>query len=183
VLNLRWFCVTIFRTVLAAHGCCGVNFHNTRWIPTDTIYVGPSGGYRMNPKGYAFRAFDLGSRGRVEPTALTNPDHLNLTAYGVGTANTQYMTIINKEHGRRNARGAAVTIAFHGFTADKAQVMLMLAPDDNVFARQGITLGGSAISNHAPWHGRWRVLNSRSHGRFTLIVPPASAAIVRVSGQ
>ncbi len=166
----------------AAHGCCGINFHNTRWIPTDTIYVGRSGGYKMRPKGYAFRAFDLGSHGRVEPAMLTNVDHLNLTAYAVGTAKTQYVTIINKEYGR-HARPAEATLAFHDFTAHSARVMFLRAPHGDVGAQHGVTLGGAAITNHAPWHGRWRAMNSRSHGNFTLYVPPASAAIVRVSGQ
>ena len=166
----------------AAHGCCGINFHNTRWIPTDTIYVGRSGGYQMRPKGYAFRAFDLGSHGRVEPAMLTNVDHLNLTAYAVGSAKTQYVTIINKEYGR-HARQAEATLAFHDFTAHSARVMFLRAPHGDVGAQHGVTLGGAEISNHAPWHGRWRAMNSRSHGNFTLYVPPASAAIVRVSGQ
>lgn len=167
----------------AAHGCCGVNFHNTRWIPTDTIYVGPSGNYRMNPKGYAFRAFDLGSRGRVEPVMLTNTAHVNLTAYAVGTADTQNITIINKQHGHARAGGASVTIVLHDFEARSARVMLLRAPHGNVYARHGITLGGASISSHAPWHGKWQSLKIRDQSRCSLVVPSASAAIVQVSGQ
>ena len=46
----------------AAHGASGVNFHNKRWIPTDTIWPGASGQLMANPKGYGIKAFSLGAR-------------------------------------------------------------------------------------------------------------------------
>ena len=136
----------------------------------------------MRPKGYAFRAFDLGRHGRMESAMLTNMDHLNLTACAVGTAKIQYLTNINKEYGR-HARPAEATLAFHDFTAHSARVMFLRAPHGDVGARHGVTLGGAAITIHAPWHGQWQTLKLPRHDRCNRLVPAACAAIVQISGR
>ena len=56
----------------AAHGAGGVNFHNKRWIPTDTIFPGSSGQLIACPKGYGIKAFDLGAHGYVAPLTMSN---------------------------------------------------------------------------------------------------------------
>lgn len=163
----------------AAHGCAGVNFHNKEWLKTDTVYLDASGNYRVNPKAYAIQAFDLGSKGRVEPIAISNPDGLNLTAYAVGEGSRLWVTIINKEHGA-GARRAAVTVATDGCRSDQAAVMFLTAPDNNAGAMSGITLGGAAIMNHKPWHGKWTPVQLTADHQWQVAVPAASAAIVKV---
>lgn len=164
----------------AAHNARGVNFQNTEWLTTDTFHPDSTGNYQINPKAYAIRAFDLGSRGRVEPVTLANADDLNLTAYAVGNPTNLYVTIINKEHGA-NARAAAVTIRPDGFSPDNVMAMFLTAPDNNVAATNGITLGGAPIVNHAPWRGQWTALDPPEEGPCIVTVPATSAVILKIS--
>lgn len=166
----------------AAHGASGVNFHNTEWLKTDTVYFDPdSTSYRINPKAYAIRAFDLGSRGSTKQVTLNNMENLNLTAYAIGDATNLYVTIINKEHGA-NGHAAAVTVVADGFSPNAADTMFLAAPNGNVGAIDGITLGGASISNNAPWEGRWTPIKHKKNG-CVIIVPSGSAVIVRLSSQ
>ncbi len=167
----------------AVRGCAGVNFHNNQWLKTDTVYLdGATGEYRINPKAYAIKAFDLGSHGCVEPVVMGNIAGLNLTAYAVGDGTNIYVTIINKEHGM-GARNAAVTISPEGLAAKNAAVMFLTAPNSDPGATNGITLGGASISNHAPWTGQWTALNSVTNRQCTIIVPATSAAVVKFSTE
>lgn len=167
----------------AAHGCAGINFHNNQhreWLKTDTFYLDPAtGDYRINPKAYAIRAFNLGSRGRVEPVVIGNADDLNLTAYAVGNSASFCVTIINKEHGRRG-RDAVVTIMPAGHSVKRARVMFLTAPDGNPGATKGVTLGRARITNNAPWHGQWTPLHPTANHSCKVVVPATSAAVVSV---
>jgi hypothetical protein len=168
----------------AARGCAGVNFHNNQhsgWLKTDTVYLdGATKEYRINPKAYAIRAFDLGSRGRVETVAIGNAKGLNLTAYAVGDATNLYITIINKEHGD-GARAAAVTIAPDDPSWNNAEVMFLTASNGDAGATNGITLGGAPITNNAPWRGQWSALAPGGDHLCQVLVPAVSAAVVRLS--
>lgn len=166
----------------AARGCSGVNFHNTEWLKTDTVYIDSSGNYHANPKAYAIRMFDLGSRGCVEPVTVANPNGLNLTAYAVGNQRHLYVTIINKEHGG-GAHAATVTIVPQGFPPAHAAVMFLTAPHNDAGAMSGITLGGAPITNHAPWRGKWTPLKPHQAGHWVVDVSPTSAAVVEISAQ
>ena len=167
-------------SLACAHGASGVNFHNTEWLKTDTVYLDEaSGSYRINPKAYAIRAFDLGSHGRVEPVTISCRRKINLTAYAVGDTANLYITIINKEHGS-TASSASVTILPEGFPAGAAKVMFLMAKDENVCAKDGITLGGSSIVNNQAWQGQWEML-SRDKNGCQLALPAATAAIVKMS--
>lgn len=167
----------------AARGCAGVNFHNNEWLKTDTVYLDPvSREYRINPKAYALKAFDLGSRGRVEPVNIGNRDGLNLTAYAVGDATNLWVTIINKEHGA-GARAAVVTIVPRGFSPGSGDVIFLTARNNNAEATNGITLGGVPITNDAPWRGQGTALYPSANHPCRVIVPATSAAIVELSAE
>jgi hypothetical protein len=160
----------------AAHGASGVNFHNTEWLKTDTVYFdSDSGSYRINPKAYAIRAFDLGSHGHVESVIMVNKEKLNLTAYAVCDTTNLYVTIINKEHGT-DARAAIVKIKAKGFSSEPAEVMFLKAPGGDVGAKDGITLGNAPIVNNDAWRGQWTQVDL---GEVT--VPAASAAIFKLT--
>jgi len=163
----------------AAHGAIGVNFHNKRWIPTDTICPGASGQLIANPKGYSIRAFTLGALGYVEPLTVSNANGLNLTAHAAGSGADLYITIINKEHGT-GARDAAVTILPSGFSSAGGSAMFLTAPSGNVGATNGVTLGSASITNNAPWIGQWTALSAGTNGSFNLTVSAASAAVVKI---
>ncbi len=81
----------------ATHHALGVNFHNKRWIYTDTIHPDAAGKLQVNPKAYGIKAFDLGSHGREQLLSLINPDRINLSAYAVRGDRELFVTIINKD--------------------------------------------------------------------------------------
>lgn len=164
----------------AAHGCSGVNFHNTEWLKTDTVFFDSSTGTcQSNPKAYGIKAFDLGSHGRVEPVSIGNAEGLNLTAYAVGNTTALFVTIINKEH-NAGARDAVITIVPAGFPFQKAAVMCLAAENGDVGARKGITLGGAPITNHSIWVGKWTKLKFNKSAQCGVKVPAGSAAIVKI---
>lgn len=161
----------------AEHGAMGVNFHNKSWIYTDTIYLDKkTGTFEINPKAYGIKAFELGGHGSIAPLTMSDPDALNLTAYAVRDPQALYVTLINKEHGP-NARGAIVTIDLPG-AAKQASVIYLTAPEGDVTAKTGITLGGAAIVNGS-WDGKWAALESKKAGIGQVKVPAASAAVVK----
>jgi hypothetical protein len=163
----------------AAHGAIGMNFHNKRWIFTDTIYLAPDGVFKINPKAYGLKAFSLGSHGRVAPVTVDNGDSVNLTAYAVTDASARFVTLINKEHDR-GAREAVVTIVPPTpFT--KAESIALLAPHGDVRAKSGVTLGGAEITNQTAWSGHWSSIRVAADGRCTITVPAASALVVKLT--
>jgi hypothetical protein len=169
----------------AAHGAVGVNFHNKQWLLTDTIVPSPAGsgpGYAITPKGHAIKAFTLGSAGRVRPIRIRNPDGLNLTAYAVGTAAEDYLTIINKTHAQ-HAADAAVTVALPGPGLHSAHSMILAGQEPGDPASISATLGGAAITGDAAWDGTWTVVPADPRSGITLTVRSATAVIVRIRRQ
>jgi len=170
--HLHWF---------AAHGATGVNFHNKRGLCTGTIVPDPGGGggYVINPKGYGIKAFTLGSAGQVKPVRIQNPGRVNLTAYCVGGAAGDYVTVINKAHGA-DAPDAAVTIVPSGRGGQDVQVMTLAGeqPGDARGAR--VTLGGATITGDTAWNGEWSPLAADPGAGITLTVRATTAAIVRI---
>ena len=171
--HLHWF---------AAHGAAGVNFHNKRGLATCTIVPDPAspGGSTINPKGYGIKAFTLGSAGQVKPVQVQNPGGVNLTAYCVGGAGEDYVTIINKAHGA-GAGDAAVTIVPPGPGVQGAEVMTLAGGQPGDARGTTVTLGGAAITGDASWNGQWSALPAPRPG-ITLTVKATTAAIVKIRG-
>ena len=160
----------------AAHGCAGVDFHNNEWLKTDTVFLDTNGDYRLNPKAYGIKAFDLGSHGNVAAVAISNPKGINLTAYAVRSATDLFVTVINKEHDAR-ARYANVTI-LPGAEWKGAEILFMTGQPGK---KKGITLGNAAIGNDGSWNGSWKLLKPRAGSKWTTRLPASSAAIIRFS--
>jgi hypothetical protein len=168
----------------AAHGAAGVNFHNKQWLFTATIVPDPGapGGYATTPKGYGIKAFTLGSAGRVKPTQTASPSSISVTAYCIGEASEDYITIINKTHGA-GAADAAVTILPAGRGLRGAHVMTLAGEEPGGAAGTHATLGGAAITGAAPWEGKWSALPADPQAGVSLTVEAATAAIVRIRGR
>ena len=167
----------------AAHGAGGVNFHTVVGKYNGTIYRDAKGDYQVYPMGYGIQAFDVGGHGREEPVAITNPDNVNLTAYAVVDASKSlFVTVINREHGN-GARSSSVTIVAKGMARRKVMAMFLTAPGGDAGATSDVTLGGAAITNDAPWHGRWTALKPGVSGSYRVTVPAASAAIVKIQAR
>lgn len=161
----------------AAHHALGVNFHNKRWIFTDTILPDASGKLYFNPKAYAIKAFDIGGHGIPMPLTITNTDGTNLTAYAVRKDQSLFVTLINKEFGP-TAKEAAVTIQAQGI-ARRSVGMMLQAPANDVTTKAGITLGGASMTTNS-WNGQWTDLNLCTDSQTDLRVPPASAIVVKL---
>lgn len=164
----------------AAHGAAGVNFHNNEWLLTDTVYLNrTSQSFQMRPKGYGIKAFDLGGHGRIAPVTLKNERKLNLTAYAVADATNLFVTLINKEYGPKS-RDAAVHIKLNNFAPGDVSAMYLTVAGGNIEATGGVTLGGEYITNNAEWQGHWTALGRVKDSEFTMTVPAASAAVVKM---
>lgn len=162
----------------AAHGAIGLNFHNKRWIFTDTIYLAPTGEYQVNPKAYGLKAFSLGSHGRGAPVTITNSDDVNLTAYAVADETGCTVTLINKEHDA-GARDVIANLVAP-LPTTRAEMISLVAPNGDVRAKSGVTLGGGTITNDHPWSGQWTSLPPSADGRWSVKVPAASAVVVKL---
>jgi hypothetical protein len=176
----------------AAHAAVGLNFHtgdnvaavdNTA-VCRYAVFVTSPAGYAVHPLGYAMKAFDLGSHGRLVPVSIgKNGDHLNFRAYSVlAPDGALYVTLINKEHGP-DARAAAVTLASGGAYV-RGEVLFLTAPDGDVAAKSGVLLGGSSIDDAANWRGAWTPLAApAADGTFMIKVPAAAAVVVKLSTE
>jgi hypothetical protein len=165
----------------AAHGAAGVNFHNKQWLFTDTVIPDPAapGSYAVTPKGYGVKAFSLSSAGRVKAALVAKPDGLNLTAYCTGTAEDDYVTIINKTHGPE-AADAAVTIHPPGPGPYRAQVMTLAGGEPSDAGSSGAMLGGALITGDSDWPATWNTVPAAPGGGISLTVNAATAAIVKI---
>lgn len=173
----------------AAHGAAGVNFHTGDTVSSQVggpnkpaiyaVFVSSRAGYHINPLGYGIKAFDVGSHGTVVPVTIDNPESVNLAAYGVvrGPMNL-YVTLINKEHDT-SAHSAKVTVVADS-SYSKATTIFLRAPENNVSATEGVTLGGESIGDEGLWDGRESEPSTVSQGKFTLDLPPATAVIVHL---
>jgi hypothetical protein len=175
----------------ASHGAAGINFHTgghakgaSHGEPAKyVVFWNSPEGFAVRPLGYAIKAFDLGCHGQLVPAHLgSNTNQINLTAYGVlaGDGNL-YITLINKE--TSPTRDAQVAIA-PGSSRARGHVIYLTAPNSDVMATAGVTLGSAPIKDNGSWSGTWTALAApSSNGSFSVPVPAAAAAIVRLSGK
>ena len=174
----------------ASHNAQGINFHTGDNVAAGeqqtpcryAVFWTSNAGYAVHPLGYAIKAFDLGSHGRLVPVEVSiNGDNVNLTAYAVLTPDKRlYLTLINKEHG---AGGRAATIKIDlNRSYSRSEEMLLTAPQNDVSAQSGITLGGSAISDDGRWSGKWTSLpKQKNRKELSITVPPATAAVIKLN--
>jgi len=163
----------------------GLNFHTGATSVYDPITPTVlSGSYTAEPVAYGIKAFALGSNGEnVSTTVSSNPNSVNLTAYGVldSSSGNLYATIINKEH-FAGARNTTVTLS-PGATYASGAIWTLQQASSDVTATSGITLGGSAIGGDGSWNGTSSSISPSTSGDFTINVPAASAAIVELTGK
>jgi hypothetical protein len=170
------------------HNASGLNFHTGDKVAAGAestpcryaAYVSSSGGYDVHPVGYGIKAFDLGGHGSLLPVEAKSANNLNLTAYAVAAADGLYVTIVNKEHGI-SGRDATVQLN-SGKSYAHGEIAFLANSSHDIAATTGTTLGGAAISEDGNWAGKWTDLPAPSQpGQFTVTVPAASAAIIKLS--
>ncbi|HVM46793.1 MAG TPA: hypothetical protein VMU04_02150 [Candidatus Acidoferrum sp.] len=173
----------------AAHGAAGVDFHTGDRVAAGsqmrpsryTAFFTGTNGFVVRPLGYGIKAFALGSRGHSLPLNVSAHPGLNLSAYAVlAPDRTVFVTLINKQHGPGEAAASVRLDA--GADCARGEVIFLAAPDGDIAAQTGVTLGGADIKADGTWSGTWTALDPSSAGLFTLRLPPATAAIVRLTG-
>lgn len=182
-LNYQWW--------WAAHGASGINFHTGDKVAAReenkpcryAVFWTTPNGFNIHPLGYALKLFSLGSQGRLVSASVTKADDLNLAVYATARDGRELnVTLINQEHGP-GARSAEITL-LPGLVNAKAELLRLTAPERDVATKTGVTLGGAEILNDATWDGQWTPLPAPAlDGKFSLHLPPASAALVRFSAN
>ena len=176
----------------ANHGAAGVNFHtgdrvaagSTLQAARYAAFVTMHGGFEIRPLSYGMKAFELGGLGQLIPVNVEpGAEGINLTAYATRATNGEMtLTVINKEHGQ-GGRAAKVRVDLGAGYHQPRQVVLS-APQNDVAAKEGITLGGAEIEKGGTWKGRWTELTGLdTAGTLSFDVPVATAVIVRCSAK
>ena len=174
----------------AWHDARGLNFHTGEKVMPGTpgpdrpnVYTALTStprGIKVLPTGYGMKLFDLGGHGRLVPVDIAaNPDNLNLVAYGtLAPDGTLRLTVLNREYG---AAGRTAKLTIRGLSAARGRVIFMSAPNGEITAVKGITIGGAEIKEDGTWDGKWSdLLAASKDGSVTLVVPAASAAVVEL---
>lgn len=172
----------------AQHGAEGINFHTGDRVaigkgmgsPGYASFTTSAGGYLVHPIGYGIKMFDFGGHGKMLPVEVhTNAGEINLTAYAsMANDGVVCLTILNKEHGR-GALAAEVSIGKSGVFGS-AQVIYLKSSNGDVGATTGVTIGGAMIKDDGSWSGDWKYLKPSSDGEFSVMLPPASAVVVKL---
>lgn len=180
----------------AEHGAAGLNFHTgdrvaagSSLLPSKyTAFLTTAKGYTVRPLGYGIKAFDLGGHGRIVPAIISNQEKLNVSFHAVLSGDQNlYVTIINKEYGS-NAQSARLGIRFNGWHFKDVLAMKLIAPQSDITASCGQTLGGAEILENGKWQGKWSQLHfaksdEGSNGVFYVNVSATSAVVIRFDHQ
>jgi len=171
----------------AEHQASGINFHTGDKVAARdmnkpcryAVFWTAPDGYNVHPIGYGLKMFSLGAAGRALPAIVENTNGLNLRVYAASPGKNEVcITLINREHG--DVAHSAEVILNPGLKKARAWLMLLTAPDNNVAAKTGVTLGGAEIQDDGTWRGKWTPLpRSSTDGKYILNLPPATAALVR----
>ena len=172
----------------AAHGAAGLNYHTGDHVAAGdkstpcryAVFWSAPAGYEVHPLGYAAKAFDLGGHGTCLPTNVESGEKLNLRAFAVLAADGSIdVTVINKEHGPSGRDANIALNAGKLYTSGRA--VYVTAPNGDVAAKSGVTVGGAAIETDGSWNGNWTALAApAAGGEFRLRVPAASAAVIQL---
>ena len=169
----------------AEHHAQGVNFHTGDRVAAGysllpskyTAFFSATNGYVVRPLGYGIKAFDLGAHGTFVPVKMTGAEQLNVRAHAVlGADKYVYLTLVNNEHGD-SAKDIQVTF---GQPVAMAESVSLTAPNADVAATSGISLGGGEITVDGKWNGKWKNLEARTGSKVVVTVPAATAMVLKL---
>jgi hypothetical protein len=176
----------------AAHHILGVNYHTGESVGRDggfgaanyAAFVHNAGGhgFATRPQAYGLLAFHEGARGQSLGVNMDAPPAFDFDAYAYRDSDRSvYVTLINKSFGNQ-AQPAAVSIQLSSDLNTRAWLRTDLLQENNdIAAKTGVTLGGSAINPQGIWKGKWQKVKGEKSGVVSVTVPPASAAILHFS--
>ncbi len=173
---LYWWC---------AHDSLGVNFH-TGDRQHYSAFKTAADGYEIRPLSYGLLAFSLGGHGRFIATKTEMPgDPLpsDLRVYATKTVTDDiFVTLINRSHGVAGRAAQVSVVLPDSFSKMHAEVCYLAAPNSNISAKIGITIGGAEIGRDGGWNGKWSVLAaSVDEHQIQINVPAASAAMLKLT--
>lgn len=171
----------------AAHDAAGLNFHTGDNVAAGedltpcryAMFWTAGTGYDVHPIGYAMKAFDLGSHGKlVSAEVKTGSEKANVAAYAVsGSDGHLYVTLVNK-----NGREADDVTIWAGGVPSAARAMFLAGPGNGLSATSGVTLGGAGIGPDGNWDGKWEALPGMAgDGTVSVHMPAATAAVVELT--
>jgi hypothetical protein len=139
-------------------------------------------GFMIRPQAYALLAFSQGAHGRPLGIEIQAAPALNFNAYAYRDVDGSiYVTLINKSYGD-NAQSASVAIKLpQEIVAGAWQQMDLNQKNEDIAAKQNVTLGGAAVTPRGIWSGRWKNVKNRHAESITVKVAPASATILRIA--
>ncbi len=163
-----------FMLAVAEHGGAGVNLHGA---------FGSRAGYSpfsfrdnhfyVNPIYYSLLLFHQAARGRVVPVECRTP--ANFTAHAVlGDDRQLRVVLINKD-----LTNSVVAFIAAGVPSEKAEVICLTAPA--VTSKEGVTLAGSGVAEDGTWTPQPGTRVPWANGRFEVLVPAASAALLTIA--
>jgi len=166
---------------LATHGCSGINLETDinqhAWFSHySPIIHNATGRCRARPLYYGMLAFSLAGHGDLLKLELTKGGEgaFNLSAYA--TRNDQgfpWITVVNKEL----SRAAVVEVATPEMFS-QASAFWLKAP--SVRSKDQVTFAGADVSPDGNWTpGTPEILAIKDHA-VRLLVPPASAVLLRL---
>lgn len=172
------------------HGARGVNFHTGDRcggkivIPCQyAAFVTAGNGYQVRPLSYALKLFALGGQGRLVSADVIPADGKVVAYATAADGKNVTVTIINRQHGKGTGN-TKVQIKLDGVPGIvKAEVIFLTAARGNIAAKSNLRLGGAEIRSDGSWDGRWTRVRSldRARGMITIVMPPASAAVVNAA--
>jgi hypothetical protein len=171
----------------AQHGTKGLNFHTgdragggDKSLPSRyTAFVTAGTGYDVHPLSYGMKVFDLGGRGRMVPVTVVSGDETKFSAFATTASDGEMsLTFLNRTHGAGGVEMEVEVDLPESCAAKDVKMLLLTAPNGDIAAKTGLTLGGAAIEPDGRWDGRWSSVKVAGN-TINVRVPAASAAVVR----
>jgi hypothetical protein len=169
-----------FFFINAMHGSTGINFHGGRQGMDGTtpflyspIAEGPNGITGVNPIFYGMLLMSVAGTGNVLATTASAGSQ-NFTAYALAQADGSTSIVLDNKDATSGVN-ASVDV---GAPVASASAMYLQGP--SLTATSGATFGGAAVSAAGVWNPRPPYALASAGNVVTVLVPPASAALVHL---
>jgi hypothetical protein len=172
-----------FMFTSAKHGASGVNFHGGETgMDGDTpFYYSPiteTNGIvtGVAPLFYGMLLFNLAGPGQALATTATAAN-LDFTAYAIARTDGGTSVVLDNKD---TSNGVRATVDVGTAIATASAIYLQGPTPASLTATSGITLAGAGITPGGQWERNPPYALSTSGSTVSVLVPPASAALVRV---
>jgi hypothetical protein len=174
----------------ASHGAAGVNFHTgdrvgggDKSLPSRyAAFVTGANGYDFHPLAYGMKMFSLGAHGDFLPVESDPPLNGSLKVYALLDQGTNLsVTIINTAHGVSASPVNVEVKIKQPFEPASVSALDLQSPNNDIAAKNGITLGGKSINADGSWNGDWHGMEiSPAVNAVSVEVSPLSVTLVRM---